>query len=159
MRHQGNECLAWRTEATALLRDANLTAIDPARRDYRGLTDSELSAVHQSLVEADLQDLESCVAVLAHPFTPSIGTAMECWHAYSLGRPVVVVGKPISPWYQYAASYVTESLADAVRWLSKGGTVSLFTAQLRRASRHGTVPPPWPPKDRLVGASSDASGV
>ena len=139
MRHQDSRCLEWRAEATRILAERGLEAVDPARRDFRHLTDIEAMADHRSIVDADLDDLENCVAVLANPYTPSIGTAMECWHAYSLGRPVAVVGPTLSPWYIYACSYRADTVANACDWLSAGGTVALYVAQSRRPSRHGTA--------------------
>ena len=106
----------YRRRAAALLREAGFEPVDPMRRDFRGRTEGH----EQEIVEGDLEEIASCDAVLAAFTAPDEGTAMEAWHAHSLGRPVVAYtgGTPPHPWTVYVAHEVHADLEDAVRALS-----------------------------------------
>jgi nucleoside 2-deoxyribosyltransferase len=82
------------------------------RRDFRGRTEGH----EAEIVEGDLEEIASCDVVLAAFTAPDEGTAMEAWHAHTLGRPVVVYtgGTPPHPWTVYVAVEVHASLEDAV---------------------------------------------
>jgi len=102
----------YRRRAEELLREAGLEAVDPMRRDYRGRTEGK----EKEIVEGDLEEIASCDAVLADFTRPDEGTAMEAWHAHTLGKPVVVYtgGTPVHPWTVYVAESVHADLASAV---------------------------------------------
>jgi nucleoside 2-deoxyribosyltransferase len=102
----------YRRRATALLGAAGLEPVDPMRRDFRGRTEGH----EAEIVEGDLAEIASCDAVLADFTRPDEGTAMEAWHARSLGKPVVAYtgGTPPHPWTVYVADSVHADLESAV---------------------------------------------
>jgi nucleoside 2-deoxyribosyltransferase len=102
----------YRRRAAALLREAGLEPVDPMRRDFRGRTEGN----EKEIVEGDLEEIASCDSVLADFTRPDEGTAMEAWHAHSLGVRVLVYtgGTPPHPWTVYVAESVHASLKDAV---------------------------------------------
>jgi nucleoside 2-deoxyribosyltransferase len=82
------------------------------RRDFRGRTEGR----EQEIVSGDLADIDSCEAVIAAFTAPDEGTAMEAWHAHTLGLPVVAYtgGTPPHPWTVYVAEQVCADLEVAV---------------------------------------------
>jgi nucleoside 2-deoxyribosyltransferase len=106
----------YRRRATELLRERGCEPVDPMRRDFRGRTQGHETA----LVEGDLDDIASCDSVLAAFTSPDEGTAMEAWHAHTLGTPVVAYtgGTPPHPWTVYVADRVCAELEDAVAAVS-----------------------------------------
>ena len=102
----------YRVRAKALLRAAGLEPVDPMRRDFRGRTQGR----EAEIVEGDVAEIESCDAVLASFTAPDEGTAMEAWHARTLGKTVVAYtgGTPPHPWTVYVAAEVHAALEDAV---------------------------------------------
>jgi nucleoside 2-deoxyribosyltransferase len=82
------------------------------RRDFRGRTEGH----ETEIVEGDLEEIASCDAVLAAFTAADEGTAMEAWHAHSLGKMVVAYtgGTPPHPWTVYVADEVHAALEDAV---------------------------------------------
>lgn len=73
------------------------------------------------LVEADKELVAAADALLVGwDDVPSAGTPMEVLYAYERDTPVVVWyrGDSLSPWMQYHADAVFESLDDCVEWLS-----------------------------------------
>ena len=83
------------------------------RRDFRGATEGH----ETEIVEGDLQDIDSCDAVLAAFTAADEGTAMEAWYAHSQGIPVVAYtgGSPLHPWSRYVATSAHASLEEAVK--------------------------------------------
>jgi nucleoside 2-deoxyribosyltransferase len=106
----------YRLRAEALVRELGWEPVDPMRRDFRGETEGK----EAEIVEGDLDEIASCNAVLAAFTSPDEGTAMEAWHAHTLGKLVVAYtgGTPPHPWTVYVADVVCSSLEDAVRALS-----------------------------------------
>jgi nucleoside 2-deoxyribosyltransferase len=106
----------YRRRAEALLREGGWEPVDPMRRDYRGRTQGH----EAEIVEGDLAEIESCDAVLASFTSADEGTAMEAWHAHTLGKRVVAYtgGAPPHPWTVYVADVVCEDLENAVRALA-----------------------------------------
>ena len=102
----------YRRRAAALLRAGGHEPVDPMRRDFRGRTEGH----EAEIVEGDLEEIASCDAVLAAFTAPDEGTAMEAWHAHTLGTPVVAYtgGTPAHPWTVYVAAEVHAALEDAV---------------------------------------------
>lgn len=108
----------YRRRAEVLVRRIGWEPVDPMRRDFRGRTEGN----EREIVESDLAEIESCDAVLAAFTSPDEGTAMEAWHAHSLGKPVVAYtgGTPPHPWTVYVAHVVCDELDSAVQALSAG---------------------------------------
>jgi nucleoside 2-deoxyribosyltransferase len=106
----------YRRRAAELLRERGCEPVDPMRRDFRGGTQGH----EAEIVEGDLEDIAACNAVLAAFTSPDEGTAMEAWHAHTLGTPVVAYtgGTPPHPWTVYVADSVCAELEDAVEVVS-----------------------------------------
>jgi nucleoside 2-deoxyribosyltransferase len=108
----------YRRRAEALVRAAGWEPVDPMRRDFRGNTAGNETAI----VEGDLADIDGCDAVLAAFTAPDEGTSMEAWYAKARGIPVVAYtgGTPPHPWTVYVARSVHAALEDAVASLGAG---------------------------------------
>jgi len=106
----------YRRRATQLAHEAGWEPVDPMRRDFRGATEGH----EPEIVDGDLADIDSCEAVLAAFTSPDEGTAMEAWHARTIGKPVLAYtgGTPPHPWTVYVADAVYDQLEDAVRALA-----------------------------------------
>ena len=107
----------YRRRASGLVREIGWEPVDPMRRDFRGRTHGR----EAEIVEGDLADIESCDAVLAAFASADEGTAMEAWHARTLGKRVVAYtgGAPPHPWTVYVADVVCADLENAVRALAE----------------------------------------
>jgi nucleoside 2-deoxyribosyltransferase len=102
----------YRARASRLAQEAGWEPVDPMRRDYRGQTEGK----EAEIVAGDLADIDRCDAVLAAFTRPDEGTAMEAWHAYSRGIPVVAYtgGEWAHPWTVYVSTSVHKALEDAI---------------------------------------------
>ena len=82
------------------------------RRDFRGRTEGH----EREIVEGDLADIDSCVAVLAAFTSPDEGTSMEAWYAHHAGKHVVAYtgGSPVHPWTRFVAAAIESDLDAAV---------------------------------------------
>ena len=102
----------YRRRASELLAAAGCEPVDPMRRDFRGNSEGH----EAEIVEGDLDEIASCDAVLAAFTAADEGTAMEAWHAHTLGKTVVAYtgGTPPHPWTVYVAAEVHAALEDAV---------------------------------------------
>lgn len=90
--------------------------VDPMARDYRG----KEAENYREIVDLDKRDIRGVDAVVVMYVTPSVGTAMEVFYAWTLGIPVIVIdesGKPLSPWMRYHASAVVTSKEEAAKKL------------------------------------------
>ena len=105
----------YRRRATQLVRDLGWEPVDPMRRDFRGRTEGNESEI----VEGDLEDIDSCDALLADFSEPDEGTAMEAWHAHTCGVRIVAYtgGRKPHPWTVYVAESTWDQLEDAVQAL------------------------------------------
>jgi nucleoside 2-deoxyribosyltransferase len=107
----------YRRRASGLIRPLGWEPVDPMRRDFRGRTEGH----EDEIVTGDLEDIDSCDAVLADFSEPDEGTSMEAWYAHGLGKPVVVYsgGRTPHPWTVYVAASVHVELEDAVAALTE----------------------------------------
>ena len=107
----------YRRRAEQLVRELGWEPVDPMRRDFRGRTEGS----EEEIVTGDLEDIDSCDAVLADFSEPDEGTAMEAWYAHSRGTPVVAytAGRKPHPWAVYVSAAVHAELADAVAGLTE----------------------------------------
>lgn len=113
--------------------------LDPMRRDYRGVSQSERSGsyaangeketmpwwVVKEIVELDKIDITRCDVVLANmlPDKTKTGSNMEIIYAWMLGKLVVIVhdpNKPISPWHRYHAQKIVPTLEEALDYIKNG---------------------------------------
>lgn len=100
----------WRTQVKDLWDGRTL---DPMRRDYRG---RELESFEE-VVKLDKVDVHQSDALIVNFPGPSVGTAMEVFMAFEMGKLVVVVVHPetkVSPWLRYHSHAITYSFEDAV---------------------------------------------
>lgn len=106
-----SECNDWRAAATRLLGDVGFSLLDPMRRDYRGREDECVDEI----VSGDLEDISRSDFVLVNACAPSWGTAMETYHAYTVGKKVVAFtgGARVSPWLKRHSHFVCDSLERA----------------------------------------------
>ena len=109
----------YRRRADALVRELGWEPVDPMRRDFRGGTQGN----EAEIVEGDLAEIASCDALLAAFTSPDEGTAMEAWHAHTLGKLVVAYtgGAPPHPWTVYVADVICDDLDRAVQALARSG--------------------------------------
>lgn len=108
-----DDCRNWREEAKASWPGE---CLDPMRRDYRG---RELEpGIAAEIVAGDMGDLAASDALLVYFDRPSVGTAMEVFHAHTnLRIPVIIVNAslaPLSPWLVHHSHAIVDSVADAV---------------------------------------------
>lgn len=105
------ECFDWRAAATKVLGADRV--FNPMCRDYRGREAGNAVAI----VEQDKIDIFNSTDVLVHFDRPSVGTAMEVYYAWQIGRRVWVAnvsGAPPSPWLVFHSRCISPSLASAV---------------------------------------------
>ena len=104
-----NECMDWRTQVKLIFTNS----IDPMKRDYRGRE----AESYREIVDLDKRDVRNADVVLVNYSKPSVGTAMEVFYAWTLGKPVIVWCAPetvISPWLRYHSTAIVHSLPDAI---------------------------------------------
>jgi nucleoside 2-deoxyribosyltransferase len=102
------EAKDWRAEAKA-----KFCSIDPMTRDYRG----KEATCYREIVELDKRDIRRCDVVLVNYSKPSVGTSMEIFYAWTLGKPVVLWCPQdcvLSPWLLYHSTAIVHSLHGAV---------------------------------------------
>ncbi len=120
------ECKDWREAAKSRL--YNVTCIDPMRNDYRGKENSE----YRKIVETDKWDIYASDIVLVNYEKPSVGTAMEVYLAWQLGKFVVLVsrdGTVISPWLRYHTHLMFNSFEDVFNILNTVASVDELWAE------------------------------
>jgi nucleoside 2-deoxyribosyltransferase len=102
----------YRRRAGALVHAIGWEPVDPMQRDFRGMT----AGNEHEIVEGDLAEIDSCVAMLAAFTAPDEGTSMEAWYAHRQGTYVVVYtgGEPPHPWTVYIADAIHADLEQAV---------------------------------------------
>jgi nucleoside 2-deoxyribosyltransferase len=95
--------------------------VDPMKRDYRGKEAED----YREIVELDKRDVREVDVLIVMYTQPSVGTSMEIFYAWTIGKPVIVINesnKPLSPWMRYHATAIVRSkelaLAKAKEWLS-----------------------------------------
>lgn len=107
--------MSWRASATELLKERDMEAVNPLKRDYRGKEREHL----RDIVEDDKREILNSDALIVMADKPSVGTSMEVLFAYDHAKYIVVVGKigALSPWLIYHADRVVDSLEAAVALL------------------------------------------
>lgn len=92
--------------------------IDPMDRDYRG----KEAESYREIVDLDKKDVRDCDVLVVMYTQPSVGTSMEVFYAWMLGKPVIVIdesSKPISPWLRYHSTAIVKSKEEALAKLEK----------------------------------------
>ena len=93
-------------------------AIDPMVRDYRG----KEAEAYREIVDLDKRDVRAADVILVNYEKPSVGTSMEVFYAWTLGKPVVVWCKPdavISPWLRYHSTAIVHYLDHAISFINR----------------------------------------
>ena len=107
-----DDCNGWREQAKQRLADT----LDPMDRDYRG---RELEpGIAAEIVENDKNDITLCDVLLVYFDKPSVGTSMEIYFAWQLGKRIVLVDKsdkPLSPWLVYHCPTIAKSLENGIK--------------------------------------------
>jgi nucleoside 2-deoxyribosyltransferase len=108
---------AWREVAKRQL-GRDFVMLDPLRRNFR---DREVDSANE-IVEFDLQDVRDADIILVNYNKPSIGTAMEVFHAsHNLGKFVVAFSpftfKDSSPWMVRFCTKILPSLDEALAYI------------------------------------------
>jgi len=109
-----SEAIDWREEVKNHFPDT----IDPMKRDYRGRE----SESYREIVELDKLDIRRSDALIVRYVKPSVGTSMEVFYAWTLGKPIVLwldVVSPLSPWLTYHSTASVTSLQDAIKKLKE----------------------------------------
>lgn len=74
------------------------------------------------IVDLDKRDVRNCDVVVASCPKPSVGTSMEVFYAWTLGKPVVAVvpdNAPVSPWLRYHSTKIVQTFKDALQFLKE----------------------------------------
>jgi nucleoside 2-deoxyribosyltransferase len=105
----------WRERVEhALGRD---NCLNPLRRGYT--PEDVLNSIGEVVV-MDKYDIRRSDAILVNHKYPSVGTSMEVFFAWTLGKPVIVVnqsGKVLPPWLTYHSTVVFEDFPAAFSWI------------------------------------------
>ena len=114
------ECMAWREEVIKKL-GKKYNFLNPMVRDYRNIGNVAFFA--DSVVEADIKDIDASDIILALANNSSVGTSMEIFYAYSKKKYVIIAcnKKRPSPWLLYHSDVFFDHLEDAIELLDKGG--------------------------------------
>ena len=114
-----DESTTWR-ERTKGLFPERFTLLDPMRRNFK---DREVDSANE-IVSFDLQDIAECDIVLANYSKPSIGTAMEVFHAsYNLSKFVIAFSplpyEQCNPWMVRFCTKILKDLETAVTYIDE----------------------------------------
>lgn len=86
---------------------------NPMKRDYRGREDEDINEI----VMLDKRDILSSNVIVVRYKEPSVGTSMETFFAWTLGKPIIVWADPgvrVSPWLKYHSSCVVENFEQCI---------------------------------------------
>ena len=111
------ESKTWRERAKQLFSE-RFTLLDPMRRNFK---DREVDSANE-IVSFDLQDIAECDIVLVNYCKPSIGMAMEVFHAsYNLGKFVIAFSplpyQECNPWMVRFCTKILKDLETAVAYI------------------------------------------
>jgi nucleoside 2-deoxyribosyltransferase len=103
------EAAGWRDRVKKMY----CTAIDPMKRDYRG----KEAECYREIVDLDKADIRRADVILVNYDKPSVGTSMEIFYAWTIGKPIIVwcpPGAAISPWLRYHSTRIVNSMIDVI---------------------------------------------
>lgn len=106
-----DEANNWRSDIKVQYGAAS--CIDPMVRDYRGTEHLD----YREIVDLDKRDIRDADVILVNYDKPSVGTSMEVFYAWQLGKPVIVWCRSdavISPWLRYHSTTFVHSVAEMV---------------------------------------------
>lgn len=113
------ESVSWRERAKELF-SPRFTLLDPMRRNFK---DREVDSANE-IVSFDLQDISDSDIVLVNYCKPSMGTAMEVFHAsHNLGKFVIAFSpysfKDCNPWMVRFCTKILKDLDNAVSYIEE----------------------------------------
>jgi nucleoside 2-deoxyribosyltransferase len=113
-----DEAMSWRAwfKNTATL--PNAIFLDPMKRDYRG----NERECYREIVDLDKMDIRKCDVFVLMYVAPSVGTSMETFYAWTIGKPVLVVNEShavLSPWLIYHSTAIVDSKIAAVKKINE----------------------------------------
>ena len=114
-----SESGVWR-ERTKKLFSERFILLDPMRRNFK---DREVDSANE-IVSFDLQDIAESDILLVNYSKPSVGTAMEVFHAsYNLGKFVIAFSpftfKECNPWMIRFCTKILPDLEAAVKYIEE----------------------------------------
>ena len=104
----------WRTAVKAHFPES----IDPMVRDYRG----KEATNYREIVDLDKRDVRAADVVLVNYDKPSVGTSMEVFYGWSIGKPVVVWCRSdavLSPWLRYHSTAIAHSMTEVLTTMER----------------------------------------
>lgn len=117
-----DECQTWRdwfqSQPSEDFYPRDVAWIDPMERGYRGKEAED----YREIVELDKRDVRESDCLVVMYTQPSVGTSMEIFLAWSLGKPVLVINesnKPVSPWLRYHATAMVRTKELAMQKLKE----------------------------------------
>lgn len=111
-----SEAKDWREDLKERLK-GKFNFFDPMSRDYRG---RELEpGISTEIVVGDKEDIRNSDIILVFSPKPSVGTSMETFFAFEIGKTVLAVHPPDrpSPWLLEHTTKLVRSFDDAVAYL------------------------------------------
>ena len=113
------ESSTWRERAKQMFPE-RFTLLDPMRRNFK---DREVDSANE-IVSFDLQDIQDADIVLVNYSKPSIGTAMEVFHAsYNLDKFVIAFSslpyQECSPWMVRFCTKILKDLDTAITYIDE----------------------------------------
>ena len=108
-----DEAITWREWFKKLSALQEICFLDPMKRDYRGRETEN----YREIVELDKLDIRNSDIVVLMFVEPSVGTSMEAFFAWTLGKPIITIDEsdsPLSPWLRYHSTTIVESKKAAV---------------------------------------------
>ena len=114
-----SESGVWRERAKKLFSE-RFILLDPMRRNFK---DREVDSANE-IVSFDLQDIAESDILLVNYSKPSVGTAMEVFHAsYNLGKFVIAFSpfpfKECNPWMIRFCTKILPDLEAAVKYIEE----------------------------------------
>lgn len=103
-----DEAMTWREWFKQNANCMKVCFVDPMRRDYRGRESED----YREIVEMDKKDVREVDVLIVMYTQPSVGTSMEIFYAWTIGKPVILINesnKPLSPWMRYHATAIVRT--------------------------------------------------
>ena len=108
-----DEATTWREWFKKSIALKDVCFLDPMKRDYRGKETEN----YREIVELDKLDIKNSDIVILMFVQPSVGTSMEAFYAWTLGKPIITIDEsksPLSPWLRYHSTTIVRSKKAAL---------------------------------------------
>lgn len=119
------EIHGWRNQIRSSLIAYPITIFDPSVRDYQGAllnasSLADLDTISEEIVTLDTEEINASQVLLCNFPSPSAGSAMEIYIAWTL-RKLVITMVPnkfqVSPWVHHHSTRVVETYPQALQEL------------------------------------------